>query len=297
MSMRLLCFVLTLCLLQVGMLPAHAEPLKLEPPVSGRALELFDSSATRYSAGHRGVDLAASPGDPLHSSADGTVYFAGMVAGRPTISVNHGGALRTTYTPAMAHVATGQRVTQGQMIGTVGVDDHCQSACLHWALTDGVDYFDPLAQLSTPGIRLLPMGSNPVPRAHPVSVLPRGRMPVAGRTSSRFGMRTHPITGVRKLHDGTDIAAACGTPIVTPWAGRVVRASFHPAYGYRVIIDHDGIRTAYAHLRALEVSTGETLLAGSTLGSVGSTGLSTGCHLHWMAWRGGALIDPLSLLT
>ncbi len=292
--MRLLCLVLTLLLLQLGMSPAHADPLTLQQPVPGRALTLFDSSATRYSAGHRGVDLAASSGDAVHAAADGTVFFAGMVAGRPTISVDHGGSVRTTYTPAVAQVSKGQRVVAGQVIGVVGVDDHCRSACLHWGLTDGSDYFDPLAQLVTPGIRLLPHGSAPVPRTDLVSVLPSGGMPVAGRTSSRFGMRTHPITGVRKLHDGTDIAAPCGTPVVTPWSGRVVSASFHSAYGYRVIIEHDGLRTAYAHLQGLGVSTGAMLSAGSTLGFVGSTGLSTGCHLHWMAWKGGALIDPLS---
>ena len=296
MSMRLLCLVLTLCLLQIGASPAHAEPLRLKPPVPGRALTLFDGSATRYSAGHRGVDLAASPGDALHASAAGTVFFAGMVAGRPTVSVDHGGGVRTTYTPAVARVAAGGRVTQGQLIGTVGMDDHCRSACLHWGLTDGVDHFDPLAQLETPGIRLLPMGSTPVPRAALVSALPAGGLPVAGRTSSRFGMRTHPITGVRSLHDGTDIAAPCGTPVRSPWSGRVVSASFHSAYGYRIIVEHQGLRTAYAHLQGLEVGTGDSLTAGDTLGSVGSTGLSTGCHLHWMAWKDGALVDPLGLL-
>ena len=294
--MRLLCMILALCLLQIGVPRAHAEPLRLEPPVAGPVLSLFDDAATRYSAGHRGVDLTAFPGEEMRASADGTVFFAGMVAGRPTLSVDHGGAVRTTYTPAVALVSAGQQVTRGQVIGTVGVDDHCRSACLHWGLTDGVDHFDPLAQLDTPAIRLLPMGSAPVPRASLVSVLPSGGMPVAGETSSRFGMRTHPITGVRKLHDGTDIAAPCGTPVQSPWSGRVESASFHSAYGYRIIVEHDGLRTAYAHLQSLEVGTGDTLAAGDKLGSVGSTGLSTGCHLHWMAWRGGALIDPLTLV-
>lgn len=117
-----------------------------------------------------------------------------------------------------------------------------------------------------------------------------------GRTSSPFGMRTHPITGVRKLHDGTDIAAGCGTPVTAPWPGRVVGAALHSAYGYRVIVEHGGLRTAYAHMRKLEVSVGDSLDAGARLGSVGSTGLSTGCHLHWMAWKNGALVDPLTLL-
>ena len=257
---------------------------------------LFDHSVTRYSAGHRGVDLAVSPGEHVLASAAGTVSFAAMVAGRPTISVDHGGGVRTTYTPAVAAVAVGQQVDRGQLIGVVGTDHHCRSSCLHWGLTDGTDYFDPVAHLAVPAIRLLPTGSTPQPRPPRLLVGQGGRMPVVGRASSPFGMRVHPITGVRKLHDGTDIAAPCGTVVTTPWSGRVVGAAFNTAYGYRVIVEHGSIRTAYAHLRGMDVRVGEQLPAGGRLGAVGSTGLSTGCHLHWMAWRNGALVDPLSLL-
>ena len=277
-------------------IPAHAAPLELQQPVPGTPTELFDSSATRYSAGHRGVDLVASPGEPVRVSSAGTVYFAGSVAGRPSVSVDHGGGVRTTYTPAIAAVSRGQSVLQGDVIATVGTDDHCRSQCLHWGLTDGTDYFDPLAHLSVPQIRLLPRGSTPQPRPRQVSLPTAGHLPVSGRHTSAFGMRRHPITGVLKLHDGTDIAAPCGTAVVAPWPGRVVGAAFHSAYGYRVIVEHAGLRTAYAHLRGLEVRVGDNLMEGARLGAVGSTGLSTGCHLHWMAWRNGSLVDPLTLV-
>lgn len=110
-------------------------------------------------------------------------------------------------------------------------------------------------------------------------------------------MRVHPVTGVYKLHDGVDFGAACGTPIVTPWAGRVSRAHYSSGYGYRVIIDHGGFSTAYAHMPGLELSVGDQVEAGHRIGVVGTTGLSTGCHLHWMAWDGGRLIDPLTLTS
>lgn len=276
-------------------LAAHADPLGLEPPVPGRAVLLFDASVTRYSGGHRGVDLAAAPGDEVRASANGTVHFAGMVAGRPTLSVDHGG-VRSTYTPIVALVSAGDPVLKGQVLGRVAPDDHCRSACLHWGLTDGIDHFNPLAELETPAIALLPMGSLPVVRAPlRISTALSGK-PVNGVISSSFGMRTHPITGVLKLHDGTDIAAACGTPVSAPLSGRVVSSAFHSAYGFRVIIEHAGVRTAYAHLLGLDVQVGDALTAGDTLGFVGSTGLSTGCHLHWMAWRNGAMIDPMTLV-
>ena len=92
------------------------------------------------------------------------------------------------------------------------------------------------------------------------------------------------------------VVARQATTIGSPMPGRVVRVELHSAYGYRVIVEHGGLRTAYAHLRKPEVAVGDVLDAGGRLGSVGSTGLSTGCHLHWMAWRNGALVDPLTLL-
>lgn len=295
LPMRTLTILLAACLLWGGAVPAGAAALHLQPPVPGRSVVLFDGAVTRYSAGHRGVDLAATPGQTVRASAAGIVLFAGMVAGRPTISVDHGGGVRTTYTPAVASVARGAGVEQGQVIGFVGSDAHCRSRCLHWGLTDGMDHFDPMAHLLVPAIRLLPRGSTPPPRRALVSVLPGGGLPVAGRLSSPFGMRVHPITGVRKLHDGSDIAAPCGTTVVSPWPGRVTAVEFHPAYGNRVIVEHGGIRTGYAHLRGLEVHVGQELTAGARLGAVGSTGLSTGCHLHWMAWRNGTLVDPMGL--
>lgn len=296
-DVRAFLIVLIACLLWNHPALAGAAELELQPPVPGRVMAVFDVEVTRFSAGHRGADLAAAPGEAVRASAAGTVHFVGSVAGRPSLSVDHGGGVRTTYTPAVGTVARGQAVAQGEVIGTVGVDDHCRSACLHWGLTDGTDHFDPMAHVAASTIRLLPHGATPKPRPRRVGVLPRGGLPVSGSVSSAFGMRTHPITGIHKLHDGTDIAAACGTPVAVPWPGRVVSASFDSAYGYRIIVDHVGVRTGYAHLRGLEVRAGAHLAAGARLGSVGSTGMSTGCHLHWMAWRNGALIDPSTLVS
>lgn len=189
----------------------------------------------------------------------------------------------------------------GQRIGAL-LGGHCvDTACLHWGLTDGTAYADPLVFLSTPVIRLLPHGAQPrvVPQLSPASVAATASaLPVQGSISSRFGMRLHPITGVYKLHDGADIAAPCGAPIRAPAAGVVTRTGWHRAYGWRVFVDHGGaLVTAYNHLPAVDVAVGTQVAAGQQLGRVGTTGLSTGCHLHWMAWRGGALIDPLALVS
>jgi len=293
----LLALVAACCLLPAT---AHASPgLTLAPPVEGPPVRAFDGGTSRYSAGHRGVDLRVAVSEPVRASAPGRVHFAGVVAGRPSVSVDHGG-VRTTYTPVRATVSRGEVVAAGDVVGVV-VGGHCDGLpCLHWGLTDGIDHFDPLAYLEQRRVRLLPGGSRPSSRAFlPAADVPGpgGRAPVDRRLSSPFGMRVHPVTGVFKLHDGTDFAAPCGTPVRVPWAGEVVRMDSTRGYGHRVHVRHDdSLVTAYAHLPGFEVRVGQRLSAGARVGAVGSTGYSTGCHLHWMAWRDGGVVDPMAVL-
>jgi murein DD-endopeptidase MepM/ murein hydrolase activator NlpD len=121
--------------------------------------------------------------------------------------------------------------------------------------------------------------------------------PAPGGVTSAYGMRRHPITGVYKLHDGMDIGAPCGTPVRASAAGQVVFADFNSAYGNRVIIDH-GVRrgsdlaTSYNHLTHYVVGPGQHVEAGQVVGHVGSTGYSTGCHLHFSVYVNGATTDP-----
>lgn len=274
--------------------PASArEPLQLRPPVAGPVVRVFTAGPEPWSGGHRGVDLAAAPGAVVRAAAAGTVSFAGVVAGVPSVAVDHGGGLRTTYTPVVGAVAAGTVVPAGRPIGTLAIG-HCTSGCLHWGLTDGTSYFDPTAHLVIRPVRLLPLGTIPTaPAPLPAAEGATDGMPVAGRVTSRFGMRRHPITGVYKLHDGVDLAAPCGTPVRLPTAGTVALVETHAAYGIRVIVEHGGRRTGYAHLRSAAVRRGDRLAAGALVGFVGSTGLSTGCHLHWMEWRQGRLVDPM----
>ena len=119
----------------------------------------FDVLPSRYSAGHRGVDLAAAPGSPVLAAGGGVVAFAGMVAGRPVVGVDHPGGLRTTYEPVDPSVGAGQAVARGSPLGTL-LPGHAgcpASACLHWGLRRGEDHLDPLALLAPPRVRLLPL--------------------------------------------------------------------------------------------------------------------------------------------
>lgn len=109
------------------------------------------------------------------------------------------------------------------------------------------------------------------------------------RVTSPFGWRTHPITGRQHLHGGIDIAAPNGTPILAAKAGVVVISLYGSSYGNYVVLSHpDGTRTLYAHMSQRSVSAGDTVSQGQTVGQVGSTGSSTGNHLHFETWTGSS---------
>ncbi|WP_310962875.1 murein hydrolase activator EnvC family protein [Nocardioides terrisoli] len=118
----------------------------------------FDPPADPWGPGHRGVDLLGQPGEPVHAALAGTITFAGQLAGRGVVVVDHG-AERTTYEPVAASVGVGDPVAEGAVIGTLQlVGSHCfPRACLHWGLLRGDSYLDPLTLVGAGPVRLLPM--------------------------------------------------------------------------------------------------------------------------------------------
>lgn len=124
-------------------------------------------------------------------------------------------------------------------------------------------------------------------------------VPSVHAMTSPFGMRIHPITGKRKLHNGIDIGAPQGTPIVAAGNGQVVFAGKMNGYGNTVIIAHGGGRsTQYAHIRdgGIHVSTGQIVTAGQPIAEVGTTGNSTGPHLHFIVYENGQAVNPIPYL-
>ncbi len=119
--------------------------------------------------------------------------------------------------------------------------------------------------------------------------------PTDGRAGSGYGYRTHPIFGTQRLHSGVDIAAPTGQPIIAAAAGQVVSAGWRGGYGLAVVIDHGGgLATLYAHQSRLHVSSGEVVAAGQQIGEIGSTGQSTGPHLHYEIREDGVPRDPMA---
>jgi len=122
--------------------------------------------------------------------------------------------------------------------------------------------------------------------------------PVNGRITSPFGPRPQrPVPGVNPYHYATDIAAGCGVPVSAASAGTVSYAGWLGSYGNWVLIDHgNGVQTGYAHNSSVLVSPGQSVAAGTTIALVGTTGASTGCHVHYEVRANGARIDPVPFM-
>ena len=122
--------------------------------------------------------------------------------------------------------------------------------------------------------------------------------PVSASITSSYGRRFHPVLHYWKLHDGTDFGAGCGTAIRAPHSGRVAERYYNAGYGNRLMIDHGYVggyyvTTGYNHATRYTVRVGQRVSKGEVIGYVGTTGFSTGCHLHLMVWLNGRVVDPM----
>jgi murein DD-endopeptidase MepM/ murein hydrolase activator NlpD len=279
-------------------------------PHPGAVVRAFDPPDQPWLAGHRGVDLAGAPGDLVVAAAAGTIRFAGLVAGKPVVSIDHGDVI-TTYEPVEAMVAAGDQVYPGDAIGRLaaGHTPCPAAACLHWGLKEGETYLDPLSLLAAAEVHLI--------SAAAVAELAERKAaweqaladqaaagllkPVDGPVTSGYGYRVNPISGLSELHDGTDFGAACGTPIRAAAAGTVTFRGWYGGYGNRIEIDHGTlggrtVKTAYNHMEGYAVANGAAVARGEVIGYIGTTGYSTGCHLHFHTWINGSLVDPMTVI-
>jgi murein DD-endopeptidase MepM/ murein hydrolase activator NlpD len=156
---------LNLTLALISAIPVAAEGVRLDWPLrpAPAVVRGFDPPSPNWNPGHRGVDLAGRPGQPVYPAGGATVVFAGLLAGRPVVSLAHPGGLRTSYEPVRAVVRAGQQVTAQTVIGElVAGHSGCRAAaCLHWGAmwgpASGADYVDPLGLLKSTPVRLKPL--------------------------------------------------------------------------------------------------------------------------------------------
>ncbi|MFD2638491.1 peptidoglycan DD-metalloendopeptidase family protein [Piscibacillus salipiscarius] len=123
--------------------------------------------------------------------------------------------------------------------------------------------------------------------------------PAASETvSSHFGYRTDPFTNTGSFHSGIDLAGPLGTDIYVAGDGIIEFAGYQGAYGYSILVDHgNSYKTRYSHLNEVKVKKGESVTQGQLIGSMGTTGRSTGVHLHYEVIKNGKHIDPFPLMT
>jgi len=197
--MRLIHPVLAMVLLAAPSLPGPRPPGPLAsgpvPAPAGRfswplapphpVLRAFDPPPAPWASGHRGVDLGGSPGEPVLAAGAGVVVFAGQLADRPVVSVDHPGGLRTTYEPVTPVVVAGQPVARGALLGHLlpGHPGCPAAACLHWGLRRGEEYLNPLGLLGPHRVRLLPPGPRVAGPGAGRRVRPR-RVPSAWRAAA-----------------------------------------------------------------------------------------------------------------
>lgn len=279
------------------------------PPVGGPIVRGFDPPDQPWLPGHRGIDMLAPVGSTVVAVMAGRVSFVGVVAGQPVIVVNHGDT-RTTYQPVEAAVGVGDQVAAGDELGSLTEGHRCTGGtCLHLGWLRGSTYLDPSQLFDLGAIRLLPSSAVALAarlaaqRAALASGGSPGLLarPANGRIGSGFGMRLHPIFHVWRMHSGIDIGAGCGSPIRAAAGGTVIGRSFDSASGNRLTIDHGMVAghrlvTVYLHARSYQVGVGQRVTRGQRVGSVGSTGWSTGCHLHFGVKLDGHFVDPQRFL-
>lgn len=156
---------------------------------------------------------------------------------------------------------------------------------------------DPMPAIGSPAAGL--PGASGLPAAPDLpSGAPHFVLPVAGRASSGYGMRTDPVHGGMVNHPGFDLAAPVGTEVGAAAAGTVTHAGPAGTYGNLVTVRHaNGFETRYAHLSAVDVHVGDVVTPGQDVGKVGTTGYSTGPHLHFEVREDGQAIDPAPFLS
>lgn len=194
-------------------------------------------------------------------------------------------------TPAMANTSTNaaaaditEPVREAQDEGYANADERFSELFASWSALD-------TAAPETPGA--------PATIFERSTVSVPSRMPLDGsRMSSSYGMRDHPVLRQRRRHNGVDLAAPTGTPIYATADGIVGRADWFSSYGLYVSIDHGAdLETRYAHMSRLAVAQGERVKKGDVIGYVGSTGRSTGPHLHYEVRVDGVAVNPIPYMV
>lgn len=189
------------------------------------------------------------------------------------VDFQHGVGRRDRFDLVVEHrrAATGETQTGGLMYAALG-----KTELMRWTYAGKPQFFRASGESARKGLMKTPVDG--------------------ARLTSGFGMRFHPLLNYSRLHQGVDFGAASGSPIIAAAAGRVSFAGYHGGHGNYVRLAHNkGLATAYAHLSRFAVKNGQAVSQGQVIGYVGSTGLSTGPHLHYEVWLNARPVNPMTI--
>ena len=213
--------------------------------------------------------------------------FVGLLAAISGLSI---AAPSLANTAANADIASPLRAAQAARPSAQGGDDDFRSLFNGWKSTDnGQLVLSPLTRVA---------GVPSATTYRPTSVSIPSRMPVNGASlTSGYGMRWHPVTGGHRAHKGVDLAQPVGSPVYATADGMVSKADWFSSYGLFISLEHGGnIQTRYGHLSRLNVAAGQAVRKGDLIGYVGSTGRSTGPHLHYEVRIAGLAVNPTAYM-
>jgi len=206
---------------------------------------------------------------------------------------------RSALDPAQASaMAKLPAVVKSRAVGGTSQTNAAISTVLSTSLVSPEDTFGVLRTLLTVLETRLSSVRKGVERQEKLAAATPSIWPAKGWLTARFGGRSDPFTGEAEFHQGLDISASKGQPVYATADGTVDSASYEGEYGNLIVLRHDfGITTRYGHLSGFNVKHGQTVHRGDVIGYVGSTGRSTGAHLHYEILVNGKLLNPMQLLT
>ncbi|GAB3079266.1 hypothetical protein GCM10027053_49490 [Intrasporangium mesophilum] len=254
-------------------LTPRTEPLVLDIRLSGRRAPIAALVAALCLMSFLGGSAAQVPGTDVMLVSGAPAVVAGAVA---------------------AVGRAGDGLTDSALAGLGGGS----TAASAFADAPGGGFMFPAIQLTPLAARAIAVQVlAPYALADPVTGRPVFVHPVPGGETSSFGPRVHPVLGRPMFHTGIDLAATCGTPIRAAAAGKVIYAEVSASWGLRTIIEHTPtLRTAYGHQSRFFVKEGDVVKQGQVIGLVGTTGWSTGCHLHFDVILNSRYVDPAPYL-
>ncbi|MFN2168518.1 MAG: peptidoglycan DD-metalloendopeptidase family protein [Anaerolineae bacterium] len=271
-------------------LPAPTEAAAQGEQVAEFAWPAEGCISQPYSEDHPALDIANRAGTPVYAVGDGSVAQSGQDDLHGIhITLDHKGGYQSFYSHLdAAHVETGERVDKGQEIGLMGNTGLSTGPHLHFEILENGVHRNPMEVLGQVG------GENlaPVPPQEHVSMDP------AEAGDAFVWPTTGQVTqGYSDHHDAFDIASLTGAPVWAAASGIVKEVGQDERHGNYIWLEHqEGYETFYSHLNAVDVEAGEAVTQGQEIGQVGSTGLSTGPHLHFQILQDGVPLDPTGLL-